>query len=177
MKKKYGVGSKLRLSALALSVLMLVAVMTACSKKEAVVQDGAIYVTETESFWVGVGSAYISFDYVKEPEEKEKDDTSPYGYVFSVYVSSGKDFEPWLTGTWELEETKDGFGDLSLTASWDTKAENQTKLADTESGVSKVYKPKDGKYEISVAIPSADVTFILDPQTNKVEADSVSSDK
>lgn len=163
---------KLRIFAGLLSLLMLMSMMTACSKKEAVIQEGAIYVTETESFWVGIGAAYLSFEYKEEPQEKEEDDTSLYGKIFYVLVDSGDGFAPWLAGTWELEEGDDGFGKLVLIASWNTEEDNQTMLADAESGVAKEYEPKDGKYEIGVAIPSADVTFNLDPVANKVELTS-----
>lgn len=88
------------------------------------VQAGEIYRTKTESFWVGVGKAYMSFQYKEEPETPEADEL--YGNVFYVMVSSGGSFDPWLSGYWDLNEAE---GKLTLKATWDENAENQTKLA------------------------------------------------
>lgn len=128
------------------------------------VAEGEIYRTKTESFWVGVGKAYMSFQH-KEAPEGQADDGELYGNVFYVMVSSGESFDPWLSGSWELDEAN---GKLTLQATWDETAENQTKLADAESGVAKVYLAENGEYKIPVDLPSASVTFTLNPQTDKV---------
>ena len=125
--------------------------------------NGAIYQTETESFWVGVGHAYLSFEYQAEPADKTEDDTKIYGYVFKVMVSSGGDYENWLSGTWDLKEENNTYGDLTLTATW-KDGENSTSLADAESGVAKTYSLNNGKYTIGVNLPSAGkIDFKLDP--------------
>lgn len=129
------------------------------------VEDGEIYRTKTESFWVGVGKAYISFQHKEEPANKTADDKELYGDVFYIMVSSGEGFDPWLIGNWNLDETG---GKLIMKAEWDETAENQTKLADAKSGKEKIYLAENGEYKIPVELPSANVTFTLNPATDKV---------
>ncbi|MDD6664780.1 MAG: Ig-like domain-containing protein [Eubacterium coprostanoligenes] len=129
------------------------------------VQDGEIYRTKTESFWAGVGKAYISFQHKEEPENKAADDTELYGDVFYIMVSSGEGFDPWIQGNYNLDEAN---GKLMMTATWDVTAENQTKLADAISGEEKIYVAENGEYKIPVELPSAKVTFTLNPATDKV---------
>lgn len=129
------------------------------------IESGEIYRTKTESFWVGVGKAYISFQHKEEPAQKSADDTNLYGDVFYIMVSSGEDFEPWLSGYWNLD---DAAGKLTLNATWDDSAENITKLADAKSGEENLYTAENGEYKIPVNIPSANVTFTLNPATDKV---------
>ena len=129
------------------------------------VEDGEIYRTKTESFWVGVGKAYISFQHKEEPANKPADDTELYGDVFYIMVSSGEGFDPWLSGYWNLDEAG---GKLMMKAEWDETAENQTKLADAKSGEEKIYLAENGEYKIPVELPSANVTFTLNPATDKV---------
>lgn len=157
-----------------ISMLLIAALLVAgCGKKAAEVKDGAIYVTDTESFWVGVGTAYISFEHHAQPETTSADDKTLYGDVFYIYVSSGKEFETWLSGTWSIEDNSDGDGTLTLNATWDDSQDNYTGLADGTSGKDTVYQSDDGKYKIKVKLPSAEVTFTLDPEKNKVEETSV----
>ncbi len=129
------------------------------------VEDGEIYRTQTESFWAGIGKAYISFQHKEEPENKTADDTELYGDVFYIMVSSGEGFDPWLSGNYNLDEEN---GKLMMKASWDENAENQTKLADAKSGEEKIYIAENGEYKIPVELPSAKVTFTLNPATDKV---------
>lgn len=130
------------------------------------IAEGELYRTKTESFWVGVGKAYMSFQHKEEPENKSADDKELYGDVFYVMVSSGDSFDSWLSGYYNLDEEN---GKLTLKAEWDETAENQTKLADAQSGVEKVYVAENEEYKISVELPgSATVTFILNPKTDKV---------
>lgn len=136
--------------------------------------EGEIYRTETESFWVGVGKAYMSFQHREEPQNKTADDKELYGDVFYVMVSSGDSYDPWLSGHWTLDEAN---GKLTLTAEWDDNAENVTKLSDAESGVEKVYSAENGIYKILVELPSASVTFVLDPVNDKVGSDILKTDE
>ena len=129
------------------------------------IESGEIYRTKTESFWVGVGKAYISFQHKEEPAQKSADDKNLYGDVFYIMVSSGEDFQPWLSGYWNLDEVE---GKLMMKASWDDSAENVTKLADAKSGEEKIYAAQNGEYKIPVELPSATVTFTLNPETDKV---------
>lgn len=146
------------------AVCLCLGALTACSKKTPPeVSEGTVYVTGVESFWAGIGHAYMQFDYIAEPEEG----SAAAGYIFSVMVSSGGDYESWLTGSWSLEETNGTYGDLSLTATWET-GENSTYLSDAESGETKTYSLKDGKYTIGVVLPSAGtIHFTLDPVNDK----------
>ncbi len=154
---------------LAIAVAITLGVLLTRKPAAPQVKEGEIYRTETETFWVGVGSAYISFSYRDAPDEK---DAAVYGYVFEVQVNSGGGYSSWLTGTWSLEEENGTYKDLILTATWDDTAENQTTLADAESGVAKTYGLKDGKYTIGVNLPSAGtIDFTLDPVEDKVGGD------
>lgn len=69
------------------------------------VEEGELYRTPVETFWAGVGKAYISFQHKEEPANKAADDIEIYGDVFQIMVSSGGDFEPWLTGNFNLDDT------------------------------------------------------------------------
>lgn len=135
------------------------------------VEEGEIYRTKTESFWVGVGKAYISFQHKEEPANKPADDTELYGDVFYIMVSSGEGFDPWLSGYWNLDEAA---GKLMMKAEWDETAENQTKLADAKSGEEKIYTAENGEYKIPVELPSANVTFTLNPATDRVGSSTLS---
>ena len=133
------------------------AALVACKPEEPEVQEGTIYQTGVETFWVGVGKAYMSFENGED------------GYVFDVNVDSGDGYSSWLTGEWSLVEG----GDLTLTAEWDATAENATYLADAESGVAKSYQLADGVYTIGVNLPGAGVIdFTLDPVADKVEGET-----
>lgn len=132
---------------------------------ESEVVQGELYRTKTESFWAGVGKAYISFQHKEEPENKAADDTELYGDVFYIMVSSGEGFDSWLSGYYNLDEEN---GKLMMKADWDNEAENQTKLADAQPNEEKIYTAENGEFEIPVELPSAKVTFILNPATDKV---------
>lgn len=141
--------------------------MAACKPEEPQVTEGAIYVTEAKSFWAGVGSGYLSFEYREEPAEPVEGER--YGYVFHVMVDSGDGYSSYMSGNWELEGEEGSYGTLSLTGYWDESIENPTMLDGAESGVAKEYEPTDGKYTIGVSIPSAGVLdFTLDPADDKV---------
>lgn len=133
-----------------------VAGLTACSScnpQAPEAQDGTLYQTSVETFWMGVGKAYITFENGSD------------GYVFNVNVDSGSGYSSWLTGEWSLVEG----GSLTLKAEWDANAENPTYLADAESGVAKEYTLAEGVYTIGVNLPSAGVVnFELDPVADKV---------
>ena len=77
------------------------AVLAACAPTEPEVTEGAIYVTEAKSFWAGVGSGYLSFEYKEEPETPAEGER--YGYVFHVMVDSGDGYSSYMSGNWELE--------------------------------------------------------------------------
>lgn len=113
--------------------------------------DTVYFVTEKQSFWIGIGSSYLSFEYRVEPEIPEEGKL--YGYVFEVYVSSnaGKNYDSWLTGTWTLNDTAT---ELTLTATW-SDGENITSLADATSGEPKIYTLNDGVFSIGMNLPSA----------------------
>ena len=141
--------------------------MAACKPEEPQVTEGAIYVTEAKSFWAGVGSGYLSFEYREEPAEPVEGER--YSYVFHVMVDSGDGYSSYMSGNWELEGEEGSYGTLSLTGYWDESIENPTMLDGAESGVAKTYEPTDGKYMIGVSIPSAGVLdFVLDPANDKV---------
>lgn len=130
------------------------------------VADGEIYRTQVETFWAGVGKAYISFQHKEEPENKAADDTEVYGDVFYVMVSSGENFDPWLSGNYNLDDAN---GKLTMSADWDNEAENQTKLADANPNEEKVINAENGEYKIGVELPSAGtIVFTLNPATDKV---------
>lgn len=136
------------------------------STDDIAVEEGEIYRTPVETFWAGIGKAYISFQHIEEPENKTADDTELYGDVFYVMVSSGESFDPWLDGNYNLDEAN---STLTLNATWDDSDENATKLTDAQSGVDKVYKAENGEYKISVDLPgAATVVFTFNPQTDKV---------
>ena len=88
------------------------AVLAACAPTEPEVTEGAIYVTEAKSFWAGVGSGYLSFEYKEEPGTPAEGER--YGYVFHVMVDSGDGYSSYMSGNWELEETEGNYGTLSL---------------------------------------------------------------
>ena len=147
--------------------LSLGGILAACAPTEPEVTEGAIYVTEAKSFWAGVGSGYLSFEYKEEPEMPVEGER--YGYVFHVMVDSGDGYSSYMSGNWELEEMEGNYGTLSLTGYWDSSIKNPTMLDGAQSGVAKEYEPTDGKYTIGVSIPSAGVLdFVLDPVNDKV---------
>ena len=130
------------------------------------VEDGELYRTPVETFWAGVGKAYISFQHKEEPVNKAADDSAVYGDVFQIMVSSEGDFDPWLTGNFNLDEAA---GTLMMKAQWDAADENATKLSDADSGEEKIYNSENGEYKISADLPgSATVVFTLNPQRDKV---------
>lgn len=125
--------------------------LAACTPEAPEAQEGTIYQTGVETFWVGIGKAYMTFENIEGE------------YVFNVNVDSGDGYSSWLDGSWEMVEG----GSLTLTAEWEA-GENSTCLADAESGKPKEYALADGVYTIPVKLPSADVTFTLDPVADKV---------
>lgn len=142
-------------------------VLASCSTEPPAAKEGVIYQTSVESFWVGVGHAYMTFEYVEEAEEGELS-----GYVFKVNVDAGDGYSAWLSGNYVLEEENGTFGDLTLTASWDASSESPTTLDGTTPGVAKTYSLEDGVYTIGVGIPSAGaIDFELDPVNDKVGED------
>lgn len=142
----------------------------ACNDDPPAAKEGTMYQSEIESFWFGVGKAYITLDYIPEPSEPVEGEK--YGYLFNVNVDAGDGYTSWLNGTWSINSKGN---ELTLTATWDANAENPTTLADAESGVAKSYTAKDGVFEIKVNIPSAGtITF----EVSKVsESDEVIGDK
>ena len=58
--------------------------IAACAPDAPEAQEGTIYQTGVETFWVGVGKAYMTFEYAEEPETPEEG--AIYGYVFNVNV-------------------------------------------------------------------------------------------
>ena len=140
-----------------------VAGFAACAPDAPGAQEGTIYQTGVETFWVGVGKAYMTFEYVEEPETPEEG--AIYGYVFNVNVDAGDGYSSWLTGSWELSEDE---STLTLTATWQ-EGDNSTYLADATSGQAKTYTAADGEFTIGVNLPSAGtVNFTLNPETDKV---------
>ena len=125
--------------------------LAACTPEAPEAQEGTIYQTGVETFWVGIGKAYMTFENIEGEQ------------VFNVNVDSGDGYSSWLDGSWEMVEG----GSLTLTAEWEA-GENATYLADAESGKPKEYALADGVYTIPVKLPSADVTFTLDPVADKV---------
>lgn len=145
--------------------MSLVAACSGCSKKPPKAGEGVVYQTGAQSFWVGVGQAYMTFENVAESEQKEEN--TLYGKVFYVKVSSdsGKTYSPWLSGKWEMNDAKT---ELTLTASWES-GDNSTTLVDATSGEAKKYTADGGKFTIGVNLPSAGkVNFTLDPVNDKV---------
>lgn len=130
------------------------------------VQDGAIYQTESKIIWSGVaGVAYMSFEYIEEPETPEEGQL--YGYVFKVMADGSTDVTKctaWLSGKWELEETNGTYGSLKLTAAWDDANSDATKLTGVTSGETKTYALESGVYKIGVSFSAgANLTFTLNP--------------
>ena len=125
--------------------------LAACTPEAPEAQEGTIYQTGVETFWVGIGKAYMTFENIEGEQ------------VFNVNVDSGDGYSSWLDGSWEMVEG----GSLTLTAEWEA-GENATYLADAESGKPKEYALADGVYTIPVKLPSADVIFTLDPVADKV---------
>lgn len=137
--------------------------LAACAPDTPDVQEGALYQTEVETFWMGIGKAYFSFDYVEEPEAPEEG--ALYGYVFHLIADSGDGYSTWLSGSWELSEDESC---LTLTATWE-EGENATYLADATSGQAKTYSASNGAFVIGVHFPSAGtVDFTLDLENDKV---------
>ena len=137
--------------------------IAACAPDAPEAQEGTIYQTGVETFWVGVGKAYMTFEYAEEPETPEEG--AIYGYVFNVNVDAGDGYSSWLTGSWELSEDE---STLTLTATWQ-EGDNSTYLADATSGQAKTYTAADGEFTIGVNLPSAGtVNFTLNPETDKV---------
>lgn len=149
---------------LALVLTMSIAfAVTACKDKEPpAAKEGTLYQTPVQSFWSGIGNAYITFE---SADGKQ---------TFNVNVNSGDGYSSWLSGSWTIAENADGtFGDLTLTATFET-GENSTYLADAKSGEAKVYKLADGKYTIGVNLPSAGtINFTLDPVKDALDDSKV----
>lgn len=91
MKKKF-----LLAGLTSLCLACSVAGFAACAPDAPEAQEDTIYQTGVETFWVGVGKAYITFEYAEEPETPEEG--AIYGYVFNVNVDSGDGYSSWLTG-------------------------------------------------------------------------------
>lgn len=158
MKKKF-----LLAGLTSLCLACSVAGFAACAPDAPETQEGTIYQTGVETFWVGVGKAYMTFEYVEEPETPEEG--AIYGYVFNVNVDAGDGYSSWLKGSWELSEDE---STLTLTATWQ-EGDNSTYLADATSGQAKTYTAADGEFTIGVNLPSAGtVNFTLNPETDKV---------
>lgn len=137
--------------------------LAACAPDAPEAQEGTIYQTEVQTFWVGVGKAYMTFEYAEEPETPEEG--AIYGYVFNVNVDAGDGYSSWLKGNWELSENE---STLTLTATWE-EGDNSTYLADATSGQAKTYIASEGEFTIGVNLPSAGtINFTLNPQTDKV---------
>ena len=135
-------------------ICLIVATFTlvACKKDPPAPKEGVVYQTGVQSFWAGVGSAYITFEHIATPETPEEGKL--YGDVFNVNVSSdsGKTYSSWLSGTWKIDGDK-----LTLKATWQD-GDKATKLADATSGEEKTYQKKDGKFVIGVKLPSVSNT-------------------
>ena len=139
------------------------AAFAACAPDAPEAQEGTIYQTGVETFWVGVGKAYMTFEYAEEPETPEEG--AIYGYVFNVNVDAGDGYSSWLTGSWELLEDE---STLTLTATWE-EGENSTYLADATSGQAKTYTAENGEFIIGVNLPSAGtINFTLNLEEDKV---------
>ena len=135
----------------------------ACAPDAPEAKEGTIYQTGVETFWVGVGKAYMTFEYAEEPETPEEG--AIYGYVFNVNVDAGDGYSSWLTGSWELSEDE---STLTLTATWQ-EGDNSTYLADATSGQAKTYTAADGEFTIGVNLPSAGtINFTLNLEEDKV---------
>lgn len=158
MKKKF-----LLAGLTSLCLACSVAGFAACAPDAPEAQEGTIYQTGVETFWVGVGKAYMTFEYAEEPETPEED--TRYGYVFNVNVDSGDGYSSWLAGNWELSEDE---STLTLTATWE-EGDNSTYLADATSGQAKTYTAENGEFTIGVNLPSAGtINFTLNLEEDKV---------
>ncbi len=158
MKKKF-----LLAGLTSLCLACSVAGFAACAPDAPEAQEGTIYQTGVETFWVGVGKAYMTFEYAEEPETPEED--TLYGYVFNVNVDSGDGYSSWLAGNWELSEDE---STLTLTATWE-EGDNSTYLADATSGQAKTYTAENGEFTIGVNLPSAGtINFTLNLEEDKV---------
>ena len=139
------------------------AAFAACAPDAPEAQEGTLYQTGVETFWVGIGKAYMTFDYIEEPETPEED--TLYGYVFNVNVDSGDGYSSWLGGSWELAEDE---STLTLTATWQ-EGDKSTYLADATSGQAKIYTAENGEFSIGVNLPSAGtINFTLNLEEDKV---------
>ncbi len=102
--------------------------------------------TEEESFWAGVGKAYMAFD-----------ETAG---TFSLMVNAGDgNYSSWLSGTYTLAD-----GVLTLTAAWADGA--AATLADAVSGEPETYDVTNGTYTIGVEMMmegTVNFKFIPDP--------------
>lgn len=137
---------------LVLTAICLFATMftlVACNNDAPEKKEGVLYQSDVESFWVGIGKAYMTLEHITEPETPEEGKL--YGNVFNVIVSadSGKTYSPWLSGTWKIENDV-----LTLTATWQ-EGDKSTMLANATSGQDKTYTKQDGKFTIGVKLPSA----------------------
>lgn len=158
MKKKF-----LLAGLTSLCLACSVAGFAACAPDAPEAQEGTIYQTGVETFWVGVGKAYMTFEYAEEPETPEED--TLYGYVFNVNVDSGDGYSSWLAGNWELSEDE---STLTLTATWE-EGDNSTYLADATSGQAKTYTAENGEFTIGVNLPSAGtINFTLNLEEDKM---------
>lgn len=158
---------KKRVLALVLALVLVLAfafAAVACKdeKEPPKAKEGTLYQTPVQSFWAGIGNAYITFE-SKDGEQ-----------IFNVNVNAGDGYSSWLSGSWTIVENADGtFGDLTMTATWEA-GDNATSLADATSGEAKVYKLDGGKYTIGVNLPSAGtINFTLDPVKDAVDDSKV----
>ncbi len=152
--------------AIAIAVGVTLAVLLTRKPDKPPVKEGAIYQTESKIIWSGVaGVAYMSFEYIEEPETPEEGQL--YGYVFKVMADGSTDVNKctaWLSGKWELEENNGTYGTLKLTATWDNSNSDATKLTGATSGETKTYTLDGGVYKIGVSFSAgANLTFTLNP--------------
>lgn len=165
MKKKL-VGILLAVIALSLGA----GILTACAADKPTAQEGAVYLTESQTLYKVTGIGYLSFEYVPEPETPVEGEV--YGNVFHVMATGSNNIEEctsWMSGTWALEEENGLFGTLTLIGNWSTEIDDPTRLDGAESGVAKEYELKDGEYHIGVYISGGGVfDFTLDPVKDKV---------
>lgn len=145
-------------------------ILTACAPDEPTAQEGAVYLTESQTLYTVTGIGYLSFEYVPEPEMPVEGEV--YGNVFHVMATGSNNIEEctsWMSGTWALEEENSLFGTLTLIGNWSTEIDDPTRLDGAESGVAKEYELKDGEYYIGVYISGGGVfDFTLDPVKDKV---------
>lgn len=165
-KKKALIISLSAVGVIVLAIVITLSVLLTRKPEKPPVQEGTIYQTESKIIWSGVaGVAYISFEYVEEPEFSEEGEL--YGYVFNVMADGSTDVTkctPWLSGQWELEENKGVYGALKLTATWDESNGDATKLTGATSGETKSYALDNGVYKIGVSFSAGvNLTFTMDP--------------